>query len=90
VNSVDIALVNVTGCHHQDTIALAEGTAYTLTKLQPRLVVPTHGYMREYYYARFMSKFAGEFPNLEAFCPMWRGDAAKYTGGKKPAPVELL
>ena len=50
VDSVDIALVNVTGCHHQDTIALAEGTAYTLTKLNPKLVIPTHGFMRENYY----------------------------------------
>jgi len=90
VNTVDIALVNVTGCHHQDTVALAEGTAYTLTKLNPKLVIPTHGYMRENYYSQFMSKFKGQFPDLMSFCPVWRGDVAKYTGGKKPARIELL
>ena len=89
-DSVDIALVNVTGCHHQDTVALAEGTAYTLTKLQPKLVIPTHGYMQEYYYAQFMSKFDGQFPDLLTFCPVYRGDAVKYTGGRKPARIELL
>ena len=87
---VDIALVNVTGCHHQDTLALAEGTEYTITKLQPKLVIPTHGLMREYYYSQFMSKFEGKFPGLRSFCPVWRGDVARYTGGSKPAQFELL
>lgn len=90
VGSVDIALVNVTGCHHQDTVALAEGTAYTLEKLHPKLVIPTHGYMRENYYPRFMSKFASQFPDVESFCPVWRGDAVRFTGGGKPARVEML
>ncbi len=89
-DAVDVALVNVTGCHHQDTIALAEGTAYTLEKLQPRLVIPTHGYMRENYYRHFMNKFADQFPSAKSFCPMWRGDVAKFTGGKKPAQFEVL
>ena len=89
-DSVDIALVNVTGCHHQDTIALAEGTAYTLTKLQPKLVIPTHGATREQYYVQFMNKFKDQFPNLLSFCPVWRGDAAKFTGGRKPARIELI
>jgi len=90
VDSVDIALVNVTGCHHQDTIALAEGTAYTLEKLRPKLVIPTHGYMQEHVYPQFMSKFRGQFPNLLTFCPVYRGDAARFTGGRKPARIELL
>ena len=90
VGSVDIALVNVTGCHHQDTLALAEGTAYTLTKLNPRLVIPTHGYMRENYYSQFMNKFKGQYPELLSFCPVWRGDAARFTGGAKPARIERL
>jgi len=89
-DSVDIALVNVTGCHHQDTVALAEGTTYTLERLNPKLVIPTHGYMREQYYRQFMNKFADTFPNLLSFCPVWRGDAMKFTGGEKPARVDLL
>jgi ankyrin repeat protein/L-ascorbate metabolism protein UlaG (beta-lactamase superfamily) len=90
VDSVDIALVNVTGCHHQDTVALAEGTVYTLTKLHPKLVIPTHGSGREYYYSQFMSKFKGQFPNLASFCPLRRGDAAKFTNNRKSARIELL
>ncbi|MDH4156472.1 MAG: ankyrin repeat domain-containing protein [candidate division Zixibacteria bacterium] len=90
VDSVDIALVNVTGCHHQDTVALAEGTVYTLEKLRPKLVIPTHGNMREYYYPQFMSKFKGQFPDLLTFCPFYRGDAARFTAGGKPSGIELL
>jgi L-ascorbate metabolism protein UlaG (beta-lactamase superfamily) len=89
-DAVDIALVNVTGCHHQDTLALAEGTEYTINKLQPKLVIPTHGSGREYYYKVFMNKFADKFPNLVSFCPNWRGDAVKFTGGTNPARTELL
>ncbi len=88
--SVDVALVNVTGCHHQDTVALAEGTEYTINTLQPKLVIPTHGLMREHYYRQFMNKFADKFPTLLSFCPNWRGDAVKFTGGSKPARTELL
>jgi len=90
VDSVDIALVNVTGCHHQDTVALAEGTAYTLTKLHPKLVIPTHGSGREYYYSQFMGKFKDQFPNLLSFCPLGRGDAARFTVGRKQPRIELL
>jgi ankyrin repeat protein len=88
--AVDIALVNVTGCHHQDTLALAEGTEYTLDKLQPKLVIPTHGYMRENYYVHFMGKFKDKYPSLQSFCPIWRGDAVRFTGGKKDVGVEVL
>lgn len=90
VNSVDIALVNVTGCHHQDTVALAEGTAYTMEKLRPQLVIPTHGYMQEYIYPKFMSKFRDRFPDILTFCPVYRGDAAVFTGGRQPSGIELL
>ena len=89
-DSVDIALVNVTGCHHQDTLALVEGTEYTIAKLQPKLIIPTHGFMREKYYRQFMNKFAGTYPDLLSFCPVWRGDAIKFSGGGKPARTELL
>lgn len=89
-DSVDIALVNVTGCHHQDTIALAEGTAYTISKLDPKLVIPTHASGREQFYRKFMNKFTGQFPTLQSFCPMGRGDAVKFNGGKKSEQVELL
>jgi ankyrin repeat protein len=89
-DSVDIALVNVTGCHHQDTLALAEGTAYTITKLDPKLVIPTHGAQREYYYRQFMNKFRDQFPNLQSFCPLVRGDAARYANGRISVGAELL
>lgn len=90
VKSVDIALVNVTGCHHQDTLALAEGTVYTIEKLHPKLLIPTHGLGREYYYRQFMDKFKDQFPNLLSFCPLLRGDAVKFTNGKKQPEVKFL
>lgn len=82
--------MSVTGCHHQDTVALAEGTAYTLTKPDPKLAISTHASRREQHYRKFMNRFTGPFSDLQSFCPMGRGDAMKFTGGRKPIQLELL
>lgn len=59
-NEVDFAFVNVTGCHTGDTLALAEATFYTLEKLNPKIMVPTHGVDREYEYRKFADKAAAQ------------------------------
>ena len=81
ISSLDFAFVNVTGCHVHDTISLAEGTKYTLEKLQPRLWYPTHGSDREYVYKPFVKKAdAWNLPSKSA-CPENRGDRFHYQKG---------
>jgi len=76
--SVDFAFVNVTGCHVQDTVALAEGTFYTIDKLAPKVIVPTHGIDREYVYKEYAEKIHAKNPELEVLCPDRRGDRFMY------------
>ncbi|UCE24639.1 MAG: ankyrin repeat domain-containing protein [Candidatus Zixiibacteriota bacterium] len=71
---IDFAFVNVTGCHAGDTLALAEGTFYTLEKLNPKIMVPTHGTDREYVYQTFADKVRAQGFDLEILCPRIRGD----------------
>ncbi len=71
---IDFAFVNVTGCHAGDTLALAEGTFYTLEKLNPKIMVPTHGADREYVYLTFADKVRAQGFDLEIICPRIRGD----------------
>ncbi|UCC79760.1 MAG: ankyrin repeat domain-containing protein, partial [Candidatus Zixiibacteriota bacterium] len=52
-DEIDFAFVNVTGCHTGDTISLAEATFYTIEKLAPKVIVPTHGIDREYVYEEY-------------------------------------
>ncbi|MEW6411943.1 MAG: ankyrin repeat domain-containing protein [Candidatus Zixiibacteriota bacterium] len=78
VENVDFAFVNVTGCHAGDTIALAEATFYTLDKLQPKVMVPTHGSGREWVYQNFADKVAAQGYQLEIICPREKGDRFCY------------
>ena len=71
---VDFAILNVTGCHVQDTITLAESVCYTLEKLRPRMWIPTHGLNREYVYRNFADKIAAEGFTTKALCAKYRGD----------------
>lgn len=81
VDTLDMAFVNVTGCHTHDPEALREGNSYTISKLEPRLIIPTHGAGGEYVYeeARDSAREAGvETPFC---CPANRGDAYFYSAG---------
>jgi len=83
VTNLDFAFVNVTGCHVQDTAALAEGTQYTLEKLGPKLWFPTHGQNREYIYGIFAQKEALRNLPAKAACPENRGDLFHYIKEKR-------
>ncbi len=72
--AVDIAFLNITGCHAHDPAALAEGTAYTLQKLPARMMVPTHAGDREYLYEEYAQKAIQEKWKTEVICPENRGD----------------
>jgi hypothetical protein len=78
VTSLDLAFVNVTGCHAGDTTALAEATCYTLEKLSPQIWVPTHGLDREEVYQTFADKIVRMGFNTESYCPQHRGDRFGY------------
>lgn len=71
---IDFAFVNVTGCHAGDTLALAEATFYTLEKLAPAIMVPTHGMDREHVYRSFADKVAAQGFETPVLCPKIRGD----------------
>lgn len=79
---LDFAFVNVTGCHVQDTIALAESTRYTLEKLGPKLWFPTHGLDREYVYKIFAKKAKDWNVSSKPFCVENRGDMIHYNKTK--------
>jgi len=74
-NEVDFAFVNVTGCHTGDTVALAEGTFYTLEKLAPKVMVPTHGIDREYEYRKYAEKVAAGGFDTRVLCAGMTGDS---------------
>jgi len=78
VKNLDFAFVNVTGCHVSDTVALAEATFYTIDKLAPKVLVPTHGIDREYVYKEYADKIYARGYNLEVITPEHRGDKYIY------------
>ncbi len=82
VNHLDLAFLNVTGCHVQDTVSLYEGTCYTLEKLKPTVLIPTHGLYREYVYGRVAEREDIKKYGPIVFCPECRGDCFHYRGGK--------
>ncbi|MBD3170229.1 MAG: hypothetical protein GF307_12155 [candidate division Zixibacteria bacterium] len=81
-DGVDFAFVNVTGCHHQDTTALAEGTFYTIDRLSPQIVIPTHGMFREHVYENYAKKIKEKGYDVNVLCACFRGDRYIYREGK--------
>ncbi|MCX6639445.1 MAG: ankyrin repeat domain-containing protein [bacterium] len=79
---VDFALVNVTGCHMQDREALYEGNRYTIDKLSPRVLIPTHGMGSEYVYKEFADRLAGDNVKIKVFTPENRGDSFQFRNGE--------
>lgn len=76
--NVDIAFINVTGCHARCLIALEGGTRYALETLAPSLFIPTHAGDKEYIYQQFSNK-----PDLKKLpitikYPACRGDMLHY------------
>lgn len=80
VETLDIALLNVTGCHAHGPEQLREGNAYTLETLRPNVMIPTHATGREHVY-----RDAAEEPVYNTLTqvayPDNRGDCFVYSGG---------
>ncbi|UCE23193.1 MAG: ankyrin repeat domain-containing protein, partial [Candidatus Zixiibacteriota bacterium] len=79
---VDLAFLNVTGCHCQDTVALMEGNSYTLEKLSPKVMIPTHAAGREYIYREITTKAQMQNHGCAFVCPRCRGDKFRFSDGK--------
>jgi hypothetical protein len=80
VGSLDLAFVNVTGCHAHDPERLREGNLYTIRELEPRVLVPTHAINREYVYAQASEELAAAGAATVFCCPGNRGDSYFYNG----------
>jgi ankyrin repeat protein/L-ascorbate metabolism protein UlaG (beta-lactamase superfamily) len=77
---LDLAFVNVTGCHAHDPERLLEGNVYTLETLTPNVLIPTHAIDREFAYADAAEALAEEGVTTAVCCPMNRGDSFFYDG----------
>jgi ankyrin repeat protein len=77
-SNIDLAFLNATGCHSHDSTALADGTIYTLNKLNPGAWFPTHGLDHEYVYTPFVGEMAKKGSKAEAICLENRGDLYIY------------
>jgi ankyrin repeat protein/L-ascorbate metabolism protein UlaG (beta-lactamase superfamily) len=82
VDDLDMAFLNVTGCHAHDPERLREGNIYTLDTLGPKLLIPTHASGREYVYRDVAQEMAAEGVTTPVCLPDFRGDGFFYAGGR--------
>jgi len=82
VDLVDFAFVNVTGCHHHDTVALLTSNMYVAEKLHPKFVIPTHSLNNEQVYAEHADKMRAEGYAGGFILPEFRGDHYVYRRGE--------
>ena len=80
VDGLDVAFLNVTGCHAHDPERLMEGNIYTLETLTPTVLVPTHASGREYVYRDVADDFAERGVTAAVCLPDYRGDNFFYNG----------
>ncbi len=74
VAKVDLAFLNVTGCHTNGACPLNDSVQYTLTKMSPAVWFPTHAGGQEYLYRQYETTIADlDFPS-QMICPEYRGD----------------
>jgi ankyrin repeat protein/L-ascorbate metabolism protein UlaG (beta-lactamase superfamily) len=78
---IDLAFLNVTGCHAHNPDALREGTYYTINKLSPKAIIPTHAGTREFQYAKAAEQAATDGIKAPYACPKCRGDRFIYSSG---------
>ncbi len=77
-HQVDVAFLNVTGCHTHGQCPLEDGTSYTLNKLKPRAWFPTHAGGSEFQYTEFAARIAGRNDPGVIVCPTYLGDYWSY------------
>jgi|GEM_PF-816109 len=79
---IDMAFINVTGCHTHCEIALREGLFYALDTLDPRSWSPTHAGGNEYRYTDFLNMDECEKWREKVACPCHAGDSFFYSEKK--------
>ena len=80
--NVDVAFLNVTGCHMQDKDAMREGNYYTMEKLNTKVLIPTHSLYNSQAYKDFADEAKNQFPDIEYYCPDNAGDRFMYNLSK--------
>ncbi|MCU0611997.1 MAG: ankyrin repeat domain-containing protein, partial [Candidatus Eisenbacteria bacterium] len=78
---VDLAFCNVTGCHAHGEVPLRESFLYTMEKLHPKVMIPTHGGGREFVYGEFAKSVADQTQHVGVVCPEIRGDCYLFRNG---------
>lgn len=81
VDELDLAFLNVTGCHAHDPERLVTGNLYTLEKLAPNVMIPTHAANREYAYREAADELAEHGVAAAVRYPENPGDSFFYGGG---------
>ncbi len=75
VDNLDVAFLNVTGCHTANcTSALEEGNRYVVDTLKPDYFIPTHASGREYVYLESEQTARENGWKTQVICPNIPGD----------------
>jgi L-ascorbate metabolism protein UlaG (beta-lactamase superfamily) len=78
-DGVDLAFLNVTGCHAHNPDALKEGLLYALNRVPPKVLIPTHGLDREFVYGETAAEVTEKGMTFPVACPKTRGDRFVYS-----------
>jgi hypothetical protein len=89
ITELDLAFLNVTGCHAHGKEPLKEGTLYTLARLKPRIMIPTHAGDREYVYREAAEEAVREGITIPVVRPENRGDWLIYRNGQIDQAIAL-
>ncbi|MBN1426235.1 ankyrin repeat domain-containing protein [Candidatus Fermentibacteria bacterium] len=79
---VDLAFCNVTGCHAHGEVPLRESFLYTMEKLHPKVMIPTHAGGREFVYSQFVESVKDRTHEVRVVCPENRGDSYLFHEGR--------
>jgi len=84
--AVDLAFLNVTGCHTRGQCPLEDGTQYTVDHLKPAAWLPTHAGGQEHLYREFADRARTRGAAVPSACPWYRGEVYRYQNGSIVLP----
>ncbi len=79
--SIDLAFMPISGCGFGDQEAVKLGVYYTLEKLAPNLIFPSHAVDNEIRYREFADEAAGQNFKSKFICAENKGDRFIYQSG---------
>lgn len=80
-NEVDMAFFPISGCGFQNKEAVYGGVYYGMKKLNPKVVIPMHGFNREYEYDNFTEVTSKKFTEVKYYNANFKGDRFQYSKG---------